>query len=415
MNFRLDNFSLRKQVRIGFLLMLVLIVLISSFSLYNIWKSRINNMQLLVPILFAFISIIFSILIIKIINNQIIFRLDQINDAVKNSQIAVDESSSAAEELASSSEDLKEQINSSFNSIRKINKTTEKSDHSLKEIVLTMRESSTAVEEIAMATEDTTIVINELAENSENVRDVANNNLMEMKETLNLINNGNEILNQTFVAMKSLQEKLDRADEISDAILDISAQTNLLALNAAIESARAGTAGYGFSVVADEIRELAEKSNSSTNKVQNIIDEIDNKAIEMKNLLKNNGEKNSNVEKIFREITENVQEVYSSMNNMLKLAEDQAAQTEEASASTQEVSANSEEVSAQIEEVMSNMDNLSDQFDINLASSKKADKRLDEIVYINSEFTSGVEEQAANSEEISAMLEELTEQMKYLA
>ena len=65
-------------------------------------------------------------------------------------------------------------------------------------------------------------------------------------------------------------KSIDRVNDLTGEILNISSQTNLLALNASIEAARAGEAGKGFAVVADEIRQLADSSRDTANNIQNI-------------------------------------------------------------------------------------------------------------------------------------------------
>ena len=79
---------------------------------------------------------------------------------------------------------------------------------------------------------------------------------------------------QSAEVIRQLAERSTEIGQISDTISDIASQTNLLALNAAIEAARAGEAGRGFSVVAEEVRKLAEESNSAALRIAELITDI---------------------------------------------------------------------------------------------------------------------------------------------
>lgn len=99
-----------------------------------------------------------------------------------------------------------------------------------------------------------------------------------------------------------LNKKTEDIEKILDVINNITAQTNMLSLNAAIEVARAGEAGKGFSVVAEEVKKLADKSKEATGEIFEIISELQSESkkslIEIKNMIEINNKQNESIEKI---------------------------------------------------------------------------------------------------------------------
>ena len=88
------------------------------------------------------------------------------------------------------------------------------------------------------------------------------------------MNQLSSVLNASSIHIESLSSHTANIGQILDVITSISQQTNLLALNAAIEAARAGEAGRGFAVVADEVRNLAHRTQESAQQVQSMIEEL---------------------------------------------------------------------------------------------------------------------------------------------
>jgi len=136
-------------------------------------------------------------------------------------------------------------------------------------------------EETATSMEEMNATVLEVAKNSSNAAESAEAARQEAQK-------GSDIVAQSVAAIKKVYEQAHQlktqmtalgkqADDISrilDVISDIADQTNLLALNAAIEAARAGEAGRGFAVVADEVRKLAEKTMNATKEVGDVIGSI---------------------------------------------------------------------------------------------------------------------------------------------
>jgi len=119
------------------------------------------------------------------------------------------------------------------------------------------------VNELASASKDLSAYVDEMRQRALSLQQ---NAVLKKEDASNVVAN---ILTSLQKAMEEARS-VDRVNDLTNEILNISSQTNLLALNASIEAARAGEAGKGFSVVADEIRELADSSRETASSIQSI-------------------------------------------------------------------------------------------------------------------------------------------------
>lgn len=214
--------------------------------------------------------------------------------------------------------------------IGKLENAFSKMNDNLRNIVIDINKLTNLVtsstEELATSSEEVNASSEEISAITQRISKSAQDQTIKLNELITLSNN----LKITF------DEKITQINQANELIESIASQVNMLALNASIEAARAGEYGRGFSVVADNIRKLADDSKISVNRVQQTIEDLKS------------------------DLSNSISVLVDSTDSIAGLASDTSSNSEEASAATEEQTATMEEISVSAQELANLSKNLED-------------------------------------------------------
>lgn len=270
---------------------------------------------------------------------NIILNMNEVSTKLANNSLNLDKN---LQNIVKSSSDL---------SIRGIKQSME--------TIVNMVTSQTAeTEEIFASLTEISSMINTVSENIGNTKQIS-------KETTELAKLGGKKVAESLQGMieiqntvKNIEEKAhnlgessSKVGQIVEIINGISEQTNLLALNAAIEAARAGEAGRGFAVVADEVRKLAENSRNSTQEISNLINVIQQEVYDVILAVNTGYEKSKEGRNLAEETYKNIESIIEKvqitdgrMEEITTAMKEQALATNEINTTMESIATNSTEI-----------------------------------------------------------------------
>ncbi|MBK1727205.1 PAS domain-containing methyl-accepting chemotaxis protein [Halorhodospira neutriphila] len=210
---------------------------------------------------------------------------------------------------------------------------------------------ATAMEEMSQSVQEVARNASQGAETSEQAREQTSHGMATVQRSADAVRELVERVKGSAEVIHQVADETERIGSALNLIQEITEQTNLLALNAAIEAARAGDVGRGFSVVAEEVRVLADRTSESTREIKGIIESLQQGASQAVAAMRESSERAEATLEYADQAREALEQIDSAVGTMREMSAQIASATEEQSATADEVNRNINNIDQLAQEV----------------------------------------------------------------
>jgi len=287
---------------------------------------------------------------LQVIVGKLIEESKGIIEAVNNMKNTSENSSNAVNDITGNIHHIQSQSNEQSENTKSVLEGAKIQQNNFDEILNIINQFSSEVEETAST-------INQIAGNTSSVTKNVNNMNNSFNKLISDIENGqlaNEDIKNSIIEIEQTSKTLNEANVV---ISNIASQTNLLAMNAAIEAAHAGNAGKGFSVVADEIRKLAETSSVQSKKISAQIKNI-------QKTIKSAGDAGGALVNAFNEITNSANTVTPLIEEIMTSMDEQNRGTQDVNKTLNVLTSESHNIVAKVESGKVSMEDLDNKIEV---------------------------------------------------